>query len=82
MGVMNFVFPITALYFGPFALALYRRWGRADARTTAPTSMSPAAVSRAAVASVGDGMQMHGGQHTHHEMAGAARPGGADEPVG
>ena len=23
MGVMNFVFPITALYFGPFALALY-----------------------------------------------------------
>ncbi|HEY3978028.1 MAG TPA: DUF4396 domain-containing protein [Streptosporangiaceae bacterium] len=29
MGVMNFVFPITALYFGPLALALYRRWGRA-----------------------------------------------------
>jgi Domain of unknown function (DUF4396) len=29
MGVMNFVFPITALYFGPFALALYWRWGRA-----------------------------------------------------
>jgi hypothetical protein len=25
MGVMNFVFPITALYFGPFALALYLR---------------------------------------------------------
>jgi hypothetical protein len=25
MGVMNFVFPITALYFGPFALALYWR---------------------------------------------------------
>ena len=25
MGVMNFVFPITALYLGPFALALYWR---------------------------------------------------------
>jgi hypothetical protein len=29
MGVMNFVFPITALYFGPFALAFYWRWARA-----------------------------------------------------
>jgi hypothetical protein len=26
MGVMNFVYPITALYFGPFALAFYWRW--------------------------------------------------------
>lgn len=26
MGVMNFVFPITALYFGPFALMRYWRW--------------------------------------------------------
>src|SRR6202035_4620930 len=59
MGVMNFVFPITALYFGPFAVALYWRWGRADARTTAPMSMSPAAISRAAVTSAGDSMQMH-----------------------
>src|SRR5580700_10498338 len=58
MGVMNFVFPITALYFGPFALALYWRWGRADARTMTPMSTSPAAVSRAAVASAGDGMQL------------------------
>jgi Domain of unknown function (DUF4396) len=32
MGVMNFVFPITALYFGPAALALYGRWGRVGAR--------------------------------------------------
>jgi hypothetical protein len=31
MGVMNFVFPITALYFGPAALALYWRWGRVGA---------------------------------------------------
>ena len=28
MGVMNLVFPITALYFGPAALALHWRWGR------------------------------------------------------
>ena len=35
MGVMNFVFPITALYFGPFALALYWRSGRAAAGQTA-----------------------------------------------
>jgi Domain of unknown function (DUF4396) len=31
MGVMNFVFPITALYFGPLALWFYWRWGRAGA---------------------------------------------------
>jgi hypothetical protein len=36
MGVMNLVFPITALYFGPFSLALYWRWGRAATRTTRP----------------------------------------------
>jgi hypothetical protein len=28
MGVMNWMFPITALYFGPFALWLYWRWAR------------------------------------------------------
>ena len=28
MGVMDAVYPITALYFGPFALALYWRWAR------------------------------------------------------
>ncbi len=33
MGIMNFVYPITALYFGPCALALYWRWGRAAALT-------------------------------------------------
>jgi hypothetical protein len=80
MGVMNFVFPITALYFGPFAVALYWRWGRAAARTTmASMSMSHAAVSRAAVAAAGAGLQMPGGQDAYHEMAGAAGPGGADK---
>jgi hypothetical protein len=29
MGVMNAVYPITALYFGPLALAFYWRWARA-----------------------------------------------------
>jgi hypothetical protein len=32
MGVMDAVFPITALYFGPFALAFYLRWERAGVR--------------------------------------------------
>ncbi len=45
MGVMNFVFPITALYFGPLALALYWRWDEprpAAAMAPAPMSMAPA----------------------------------------
>lgn len=82
MGVMNFVFPITALYFGPFALALYWRWGRAAARTAmAPMPMSRPAVSPAAVASAGGGMRTHGGQNADHEMAGAGGPDGTDEPA-
>ena len=40
MGVMNLVFPITALYFGPLALAFYWRWARVPARAPA---VSPAA---------------------------------------
>lgn len=32
MGIMNAVYPITALYFGPLALAAYWRWRRAPAR--------------------------------------------------
>jgi len=32
-GVMNAVYPITALYLGPLALLLYWRWGRKDAGT-------------------------------------------------
>jgi hypothetical protein len=66
MGVMNFVFPITALYFGPFALALYWRWGRVAARTTmASMSLSRAPVSKNAC----------------HESAGTFGPHGADEPA-
>jgi hypothetical protein len=38
MGVMNFVFPITALYFGPAALALYWRWGRVATARAGPVT--------------------------------------------
>ena len=48
MGVMNAVFPITALYFGPLALAFYSRWGRAAAAmTVVPVSMDMAGVQHA-----------------------------------
>jgi hypothetical protein len=42
MGVMDAVFPITALYFGPFAVAFYWRWARAPRRAT--TADSPRAM--------------------------------------
>ncbi len=82
MGVMNFVFPITALYFGPLALALYWRWGRAAAPTApAPMPASRALLSQAAAAYAGGGPRAHDGQHAHHDMAGAAGTGAADEPA-
>ena len=39
MGVMNWVFPITALYFGPFALAFYWRWARTEPRPVTEPSL-------------------------------------------
>jgi hypothetical protein len=82
MGVMNFVFPITALYLGPLALALYWRWGRAAVPTTmASMPMSRASVSTVAGGSAGDGMQMPGGQSAYHEIGGVAGPHGTDEPA-
>src|ERR1700733_16320337 len=42
MGVMNFVFPITALYFGPLALWFYWRWARVPARTATARAQMPA----------------------------------------
>ncbi len=66
MGVMNLVYPITALYFGPLALAFYWRWGRAP-------RAAPAASSRA-----GDGGRPHqmemasapdSAHHRHGELA-------------
>jgi hypothetical protein len=56
MGVMNFVYPITALYLGPFALALYARWGRVSRTVPAARPMSLATASRARVASAGGDM--------------------------
>jgi hypothetical protein len=40
MGIMNVVYPVTALYFGPFALAFYWRWNRAPV-STSPVSTAP-----------------------------------------
>jgi hypothetical protein len=71
MGVMNFVFPITALYFGPLALALYWRWGRAAAWTPTPAmAMSVAAASPLRGASADSGTQMP--ESTQHAMWAAA----------
>jgi hypothetical protein len=39
MGVMNAVYPITALYLGPLALALYWQWGRASRGTAMPADV-------------------------------------------
>src|SRR5919108_758167 len=70
IGSDEFVFPITALYFGPLALAMYLRWGRAAVRAaTPPMIRSLAAVSRAPAASSGNGIQMPG--HAPHDMADA-----------
>jgi len=55
MGVMNFVFPITALYFGPFALAFHWRWGRVSRR---PVSSAEVALIRQNPRTIGPG---HGG---------------------
>jgi hypothetical protein len=51
MGVMNAVYPITALYLGPFALAFYWRWGRVAAHASmAPMSAHRASASQPAPA--------------------------------
>jgi hypothetical protein len=60
MGVMNFVFPITALYFGPAAFALYARWGRVGA----PSARAPspkAGAKMPAMARAVSGLGVHQG---------------------
>jgi hypothetical protein len=75
MGVMNFVFPITALYLGPFALAFYWRWGRVSRRIAmAPMSMAGAAVSQTAPSQTSP-------QAADHDMVGAAGQDGDDGPA-
>jgi hypothetical protein len=76
MGVMNFVFPITALYFGPAALAFYWRWARAPGRTAPPMGMTRS-TSMAPAQAAGSGIQPGG--HAQHDMAG---PPGPDEAGG
>jgi hypothetical protein len=65
MGVMNFVFPITALYFGPAALALYWRWGRVAAGPVRPpTPLTGARMPQMAMAAMGEGMHERPGDGT------------------
>jgi hypothetical protein len=72
MGVMNVVFPITALYFGPLAVAFYLRWGRAAAdMTTAPMAMSHASVPQTEVTPAAGGLRVPDAQHAHGGMTGA-----------
>jgi hypothetical protein len=74
MGVMNFVFPITALYFGPFALAFYWRWARSGRQLTMPrTSMTKASASDGAALAAD---AAPAGQHAHHDVGvGTGREG-------
>jgi hypothetical protein len=79
MGVMNFVFPITALYFGPAALALYWRWGRVAAGPVRPpTPLTGARMPQMAMAAMGEGMHERPGDGTgatgHVGSADPARP--------
>jgi hypothetical protein len=78
MGVMNAVYPITALYLGPFAFAFYWRWGRAAGHTaTAPGSVHRASASRTAMARAGHAMPEDHGAQTGPGPA--MPPAGADE---
>jgi hypothetical protein len=80
MGVMNLVFPITALYFGPFALLFYWRWGRVASRlATSPMPMprpmpmamplSTTSPGVTAVTSTGDSSRTHNGDDADHDAA-------------
>jgi Domain of unknown function (DUF4396) len=50
MGIMNFVYPITALYFGPLAVAFYWRWARAPGRSMVAATPAAMATARLATA--------------------------------
>jgi hypothetical protein len=78
MGVMNFVYPITALYFGPFALAFYWRWARPGrAMTTPHTSMTAAPVSRGVMSQAA---AAPAGPHRHHDRGNSTGRDGGDQP--
>jgi hypothetical protein len=75
MGVMNFVFPITALYFGRAALALYWRWGRVGAPPArAPSPKTGAKMPAMAMAAAGQGMR----EGPDHSVGPKGHDGSAD----
>jgi hypothetical protein len=79
MGVMNFVFPITALYFGPLALMLYWRWGRSPGPLpVASMSMSPVARSMVGPPVARDHVTSH--DETQHVVVPAEAPHDCDQP--
>jgi hypothetical protein len=81
MGVMNAVYPITALYFGPLALAFYWRWARAARRpSAAPASVSREPAPRRAMAPARGGQGMHGVHHADEDMAAGDRTDRTDDP--
>ncbi|HXW46225.1 MAG TPA: DUF4396 domain-containing protein [Streptosporangiaceae bacterium] len=70
MGVMNAVYPITALYFGPLALAVYWRWRRAPSRRAPGAgSGSLAHAPQTAMARTGEAPGTDAGQHGAHGVA-------------
>jgi Domain of unknown function (DUF4396) len=75
MGVMNFVFPITALYFGPAALALYWRWARVGARPARP-SRPLAGAKMPAMAMAVSGQGVH--ECPDHDVGPRGHDGSAD----
>jgi hypothetical protein len=95
MGVMNFVFPITGLYFGPFVLTMYWRWARGPVRAAVLGERAAAAhshgteVAQATTIPVTAGAAIdhvaHGGHLAMgggHEHAYAAEVGGTGDPAG
>ncbi len=82
MGVMNWVFPITALYFGPFVLWLYWRWARVAAPPVTAAShpsvpaAAPASTPQMATVSAGCVVSGRGDEPARDEMD----HGGEHEP--
>jgi hypothetical protein len=80
MAVMNAVYPITALYFGPLAVWFYWRWGRAPAKahaSTAPLHADP--VAEAALAGPGHPGQLPR-EHASPAPAGEPQPAARRRP--
>jgi hypothetical protein len=78
MGVMNFVFPITALYFGPLALFFYWRRARGSAVQPSMSAISAPMVGKSDQPSTeaDHGHSGHNGNNAHHAMAQMTTPEG------